>query len=643
MTDQYEATPIPAALQHDAIAAGVIDSAPLGGILADDNLQIIHMSPRVTQLLGGESRSRTTLRELLLHSRVLRPEIVALEVERTLTRDNVTRVHCLVEAESGEPRCVAIDVMACQRGDPRHIIWFQDVTASSQLQQFQLLAEIGRGRLGREFSTPRLAEQLVDAMLRILGVDIAVLMLGGQDGLRPIATRGLLLEDGFVLQPRDRPYVAKALQTGRPVVSDGSEWDASDQEMTGTHYIVPLLASGAPIGTLHIAVLEDRGSSSHGIGFSHTLDMAFLDALSAYAGSAIASTRLFEEVREERLKLKTVVDFIPEGVILFTGRGDVLAANETAREIAEREWVNINTDRRAYRMLDEHGQVLRRVDWPLFRLQHNGMPILGDVVQLDFGSRQKVISVSILPVPSVSNDAIPTYVATFRDITDERARRAEREGFLEIVSHELRSPLTPLTGFLQMVRKQVESGEEVDADLVQRAEHQVGRLARLIDRVLDLSRLERKLELCLETVDLREIVTETASLWNANPAGVRIDVVCEDGPVIVHGDADRLQQVLTNLIDNAVKHSPQGEAVEIRVNGGASARLTVRDRGAGISEEDLPRIFDRFFSGSHQRGGIGIGLYITKQFVEAHQGRITAHSEPGEGTTFEVTLPSLSH
>lgn len=641
MTDQIDPNLITDSTGRDALVVEVIDSSPLGAIYTDGEFRTIHTSSQAVKLLGLDVSSGL-LPQLIRNSRAMRPDVFTSFLKSLDQDSGPVTTHQLVESEAGEPRCVKIDVVRTRQPEARWLFWLDDVTARSHLQQYELLAELGSGRLGRDLSTQRLADRLVDSAVDVLGADIAVLTLRERDTLRPVATRGLLLEDGFSVDVPSRPYLAKAVESQRPVVSDGSEWDAADQEMTGSHYIVPLVASGEVLGTLHLSVLEER-LSPNTIGFSRALDIAFLEVLSVYAGAALANMRLFEEVRAERLRLRTVVDYMPDGVILFTGRGDVLSVNGAAEEVSGRPWHNMNTDSRPYRLLSEDGVSLRRFDWPFFRPQRDGKAILGEIVQLDFGDHRKIVSVNCIPVPPVSEDAIPTYVGTMRDVTQERAQAAEQHDFLQVVSHELRGPLTPLTGFLQMVRKQAESGAGVDAELLARAEQQVARLVRLIDRVLDLSRLERVVDLEIETVDLRDIVRNTALLWANHPSEVSIELDCPDRPVWVMGDVDRLEQIMTNLLSNAVQHSPACSTVTVSVDETDEPRITVRDCGEGVPPEDLPHIFERFFSGRRKRGGMGIGLYITRHLVQAHGGTIRVRSRVDAGTTFEVKLPALPH
>ena len=635
MAEEIDSAPIRTISEHDAQSVAVLDSAPIGGILTDASFDVIHASVAAVRLTGIADR-RAALVELLAKSRLVQPS-VARDFVEALKRGGPMKSLHVAEDESGQQRCVSFTAARGHGPEPRWIFWVQDVTDSARAHQFQLLAEVGRAREPGE-TTQSFAEHLADAALRILGVDIAVVALGDEQRLRAAATRGLLLREDALIRPREHAYVAKAFEAGHAVVSDGSEWDGDGHEMTGTHFIVPLLAYGRAVGTLHISNL------SHDVGFNPLFDADFLQALSAYAGAAIANARLFEEVRAEQLKLSTVLDNMADAVLLFTADGDVLAANNEMLRLTERDWMNLNTDRRNYRICSETGEPLRRDDWPFFKARRQHGPIVDERYMIDFGDRQKYISVTVLTVPASGSKAGPTYVGTIRDITADRIAQHEREAFVQMVTHELRGPLTPLRGFLQMVRKQAEAEEQIDADIVRRAERQVARLTRLIDRLLDLSRVERGVELDTHPVDLCELVSATTELWHADPRGSDLTVRLTAPSIIVDGDPDRLEQVLTNLLDNAVKHSaPHGEIVVSVAQDAGSVVLRVTDRGSGIPPEHLPRIFDRFYSAPGSPGGMGIGLYVTKELVTAHRGEISVISEVGAGTCFEVRLPSASH
>lgn len=226
-----------------------------------------------------------------------------------------------------------------------------------------------------------------------------------------------------------------------------------------------------------------------------------------------------------------------------------------------------------------------------------------------------------------------------------------RDEFLSIASHELRTPLTPLRiHFQRLLADRGQSGatrgDRVQLAL-QRCERQVRRLEGLIDNLLDVSRIATApLNLQLGEVDLGEIVRGVLSRLADELAAAGCRTAVDLGrPLIGCWDRLRLEQVVTNIVVNAIKYAP-GSVIEIGIEpagagGSASARLTIRDHGAGIPAEDLDRIFQRFHRvvSAPSYGGLGLGLYMVKQIVDAHGGAISVDSESGVGTRFVVELP----
>lgn len=213
--------------------------------------------------------------------------------------------------------------------------------------------------------------------------------------------------------------------------------------------------------------------------------------------------------------------------------------------------------------------------------------------------------------------------------------------FLATLSHELRNPLTAL-GFALTV---IESGPQQDTRAAGVARRQLQQLERLVDDLLDATRLSsNKIQLRKAHADFREIVRDAAdaSKPDVERAGHEMIVSLPDAPVWVDGDADRLGQLVANLINNAARYTPEGGRVTVTVQpSGTDAVLTVADTGVGMQPEDLERVFQMFAQvegpGS---GGLGIGLALVKGIAELHGGRVQAHSDgPGRGSTFTVTLP----
>jgi PAS domain S-box-containing protein len=241
------------------------------------------------------------------------------------------------------------------------------------------------------------------------------------------------------------------------------------------------------------------------------------------------------------------------------------------------------------------------------------------------------------------------WIGTCADIDDLKRANAEaqqairvRDEFLSIASHELRTPLTALQLQIETLRDALpELDTEAIARRVAKAERQVGRLGKLIANLLDVSRIvSGKLQLELEEFDAGEAVREVCDRFaeEANRAGCTLQV--EAVASIGTWDRVRLEQVVTNLLSNAIKYAPGGP-IEIQVSNGPCTTLVIQDHGMGIAPADLDRIFGRFERAAPSRhyGGLGMGLFIAQQIVQAHGGTIVAASAPGHGARFTVELP----
>jgi PAS domain S-box-containing protein len=256
-------------------------------------------------------------------------------------------------------------------------------------------------------------------------------------------------------------------------------------------------------------------------------------------------------------------------------------------------------------------------------------------------------------------DGKPCVVAAVRDAgerkrLEERARLLrkaqeevrERDEFLSVASHELRTPVAALQLQLQMLQRAAQrSLDELPEALgskLESLERQVRRIGVLVGELLDVSRMRLgRLELAREPGDLSEIALDTVSHVRDEVERTGSRLVLDLTPTPGSFDRSRIEQVITNLLANAAKFG-QGKPVSLHVDpDGTRARIRVVDRGIGISAEDQTRVFDRFERAvpSQHFGGLGLGLYIARQIVEAHGGEIRVESSPGAGTTFTVLLP----
>lgn len=242
-------------------------------------------------------------------------------------------------------------------------------------------------------------------------------------------------------------------------------------------------------------------------------------------------------------------------------------------------------------------------------------------------------------------DELGQLAATFNDLFDRLEIAFEsQQRFVADASHELKSPLTTIRGNLQLLQRRGGDNPEEAKRWTETALKEVDRLTRLVQELLELAKVgEGKMVLSTQPVDLSAVAKDVAHQYEVIAPRVHFE---GDGPVMVLGEADRLRQVLINLVDNAVRATrEQGEVTVAAVSEGARVKLIVADTGVGIPKDRLALIFDRFYRVDAARdrslGGTGLGLSITAAIVQAHQGAIEVASEEGRGTTFTITFPAL--
>jgi two-component system, OmpR family, sensor kinase len=283
---------------------------------------------------------------------------------------------------------------------------------------------------------------------------------------------------------------------------------------------------------------------------------------------------------------------------------------------------------------------------------------IGNPLQQLVVASRKMPSANFTPVEAGGPREVQELVQAFEDMNDRvlGSQRSQRE-FVANVSHELKTPLTSVQGFSQAILDGTADTPEAQKQAARVISDEAGRMHRMVVDLLDLARLDAgMLELERVPVDLPALLNSIAGKFapQARQAGISITVETASGIPEVSGDGDRLAQVFTNLVDNALKHTPAGGAITMQArlpDPPASApgenhevHVDVRDTGTGISAEALPHIFDRFYQADPSRSGgekhgAGLGLAIVKEIVGAHGGKISARSTPGLGSTFTVSLP----
>ncbi|MFQ5945215.1 MAG: sensor histidine kinase [Anaerolineae bacterium] len=249
-------------------------------------------------------------------------------------------------------------------------------------------------------------------------------------------------------------------------------------------------------------------------------------------------------------------------------------------------------------------------------------------------------------VPATGDGEVGRLSAAFRAMAQEvrRSRQAQRD-FLANISHDLKTPLTSIAGFSQAILDGAAEGREATVKAARVIHRESARMEGMVRDLLDLARLDAGVSMERKPVDLSALLGSVVETYRSRAKEKGIGFLPDIGTGLrAQGDADRLTQVFSNLLDNAFKYTPEGG--EVALSGMVSAgevRVAVADTGPGVPLKDLPNIFSRFYRVEKSRtkgSGAGLGLAIAKEMVEAHGGRIEAWSRPGEGTRFTVVLPA---
>jgi signal transduction histidine kinase len=231
------------------------------------------------------------------------------------------------------------------------------------------------------------------------------------------------------------------------------------------------------------------------------------------------------------------------------------------------------------------------------------------------------------------------------DITERKEDEIRKNEFLAIASHELKTPLTSVKAYTQLLSATYQKkGDEFLKNALGKVENQVNKMTKLVGDFLNLSKIESdKFELQSEKFELSAVVKEVSSDIQLVAPNHRISVV--DGqPVTIEGDSEKIAQVVTNFLTNAIKYSPEGKEITVTVtHDDKFARVSVRDEGIGVKQEEQNQIFQRFYRSKFNQNisysGFGIGLYISAEIIQKHEGTIGVESREGKGSIFYFTLP----
>jgi two-component system phosphate regulon sensor histidine kinase PhoR len=347
---------------------------------------------------------------------------------------------------------------------------------------------------------------------------------------------------------------------------------------------------------------------------------------------------------------ETVIASIADGVMVTDADGHIILENDASRRLTGRAQSAVAFDlvaqAEAQNLRNADGTPVPSHDVPLGRAVR-GETVTDQVLivrRVDTGEDRFLIC-SSAPVRA-SGDAITGAVAVFRDITEMKQLDQMKDEFISIAAHELRTPLTAIKGYAELLdrRLSAQAGREADRKSLGIIRKQTERLSTLVNEMLDVSRIEGgRLELNSEPFDLSALVGEAVNNLRVSTTTHVLSLAAEPA-IAAFGDAARIEQVLINLISNAITYSPEGGEIGVRAWAeGGNALVSVSDQGVGIAPEELPHLFDRFYraprAGVMRSGGMGLGLYICQEIIARHRGTIRADSTVGVGSTFTFTLP----
>jgi two-component system phosphate regulon sensor histidine kinase PhoR len=387
-----------------------------------------------------------------------------------------------------------------------------------------------------------------------------------------------------------------------------------------------------------------------------TDDLAVAYAFASFAVvAAVALWALRAEGEESRMaqpaavaergdSLRAVIAGLPDPVIALDREGRVVALNERARALAPalRQGEPVSLALRMPELIEAVGRASAR----------------GEEQRVEYSERgplDRWFETIVVPVKRDPGLSQPDLVLlTFHDLTPLRRVEEMRADFVANASHELRTPLAALSGFIETLQGSARDDAKARQRFLAIMQEQAKRMARLIDDLLSLSRIElnahRRPDTPVDMVPIvRQVVDSLETL--ARDRGVKVDVEAAN-VLMVLGDHDELVRIFENLVENALKYGASGERVDITLGPGLSidgepeAQVSVRDYGPGIAREHLPRLTERFYrvdvTESRAQGGTGLGLALVKHILNRHRGRLTIESTPGDGATFTVHLPTAS-
>lgn len=360
------------------------------------------------------------------------------------------------------------------------------------------------------------------------------------------------------------------------------------------------------------------------------------------------SKRIKEEqdvTETERRRLATIIESMMDGIITTDTNGKVILINTSAGDMigAPENEILIGKDALKLLNISEYesiGEIIEAEDSLLVNVSEDDEGLL---LRAEFS---KILKEENEDLSQVSTE-LEGYIIVLYDVTDQERQERERREFVSTVSHELRTPLTTMNSYIEALEEGVINDKELAPQFIDTIHKETTRMIRMVNELMQLGKMDIKEEhYDKEFIDINKLIEQISDRFELTHPEKNFIKYIPKTPIFVEGDQDKLTQVFDNIMNNAIKYSPNGKNITVRVRQNYNhnrVSISIKDEGVGIPLVHIDKIFNRFYrvDKSRQRtmGGTGLGLALAKNIVEAHRGRIWAQSREGYGSIIFVTLP----
>jgi PAS domain S-box-containing protein len=493
-----------------------------------------------------------------------------------------------------------------------------------QLAELETLAQLGKS-ITSKLNPDDVLTSIVEAAVRLTGAEEGSLMLldssTGELYMRASKNFDQKFVQTFRMKVQDS-LAGEVIRSGEPILLDAnSPRKIKTSFLVHSLVFVPLLVGGRSVGLL--------GVDNRAAGRPLTeRDLSLMQALAEYAVIALENARRYDFSQSNLRQLETILQQVEDGVLITDSDGLVLLINNAARDALGLTGTPITGQALAGAIPQPEVQLL-------FSRRSDANPSLRHIeIALADG---RVLNAHLTPIEAVG------FAIVMQDITRLKELDRIKSEFVAAVSHDLRSPLTTILGYVDLIERAGPVTPQ-QKEFISRVQNSVQNITALISDLLDLGKIESGMDIQKEPAPLnaliRSAVDAAHSRADAKHIGVDLSLATDLPPLF--GNPVRLRQMASNLIDNAIKYSQDNGKVVISTQLEKGQILfKVQDSGIGIPSSDLPYIFNKFFRATNAQNtaGTGLGLSIVKSIVEMHAGRIWVDSNPGQSTTFTIVLP----